>query len=198
MNNLIKIGLFVVIVFALLTFFEIKDVESQARPTATKSRTRTATATASITPSVTATNTITPSPTVTSSPTTTLTPSPTPVQKTEIKVFDGTLIETGKTISSSVIDVTQFNEVSLFLLIIQEGYSTNATCYFVPNGESRKLRFQGTTIQAATNGIINGTISVNSSFSVFFSRVLGPKMFCEVTNKAGIPVNVDLYLYLIP
>jgi len=201
MNNLIKIGLFVVIVFALLTYFEIKDVESQTRPTITKTRTRTATTTQTLTVTSTSTatqtetvtNTVTPSPTITFIPTVTLTPSATPVKKTEIKVFDNVPIGAGRKLTSSVINVEEFNEASLFLYSKTWGSRNAATCYFLPSGGNPGDRYAKTTITVA----VRDSEIVNSDQAVNFGRLIGPRMVCEVLNY-GSESTIDLYLYLIP
>lgn len=192
MNNLIKIGLFAVIVFALLTFFEIKDVESQARPTATKTRTRTATATQTLT----VTNTVTPSATVTASqtitpsPTLTITPSPTPVQKTEIKVFDNVSIISGIGLKSEVYNVEEFNEVVIFFETTPKGTGVHntATCYFIPVNSPDTHRFVGISVTTENKGWFDKTGN--------FGKVLGPRMVCEVNNVYS--TTVSMYAYLIP
>ena len=161
----------------------------------TKSVTRTSTSTPSITPSLTPS--VTSSPTATETVTPSLTPNPTatPVTKLEVKVFDNFTVNGGGIATSSLIDVSSFNDVSLFLLNKSWG-QLRARCYFVPDGVGTTLKFQGTVLEAITYGTINGAV-INYG-SVFNTKVVGPNMFCEVLNLYTEPVPVDLYLYLIP
>lgn len=189
MTSLVKILIAVVLCIFVINLPVTKSVESRTNPTATKSRTRTATATASTTPSLTATNTVTPSPTVTSSPTMTFTPSPTPVQKTEIKVFDNVSLLPVHKVSSDVIDVRNYSEVTVFVSS-QNGPFNTGSCYFLPDQGTISDRYKGDYLTVTTGSGGFEQMTVNA-------KVIGPNLICEVQNNT-LGTKVTMYLYLIP